>query len=102
MTTFLAKENVMKDREQTNNNNLNDPTVANDPQVQVEVDDLPISGEQEELVKGGAPALSSPLTGTSGEQMEIMYSNSFSCVPSALPLTGTSGEQTGAITTRRS
>ena len=91
----------MKNRDQANNNNnLNDPTVANDPQAQVE--DLPISGAQEERVKGGAQALSSPLTGTSGEQMEIMYSNSFSCVPSALPLTGTSGEQTGAITTRRS
>ena len=43
----------MKNQEQTNNNNLNDPTVANDPQAQVVVDDLPISGEQEERVKGG-------------------------------------------------
>jgi hypothetical protein len=54
MTTFQSKENVMKNQEQANNNNnLNDPTVANDPQAQVEVDDLPISGEQEERVKGG-------------------------------------------------
>ena len=45
----------MKNQEQANNNNnLNDPTVANDPQAQVEFDDLPISGEQEERVKGGA------------------------------------------------
>jgi hypothetical protein len=103
MTTFLAKENVMKNQEQPNNiNNLNDPTIANDPQAQVEFEDLPISGEQEELVKGGAPALSSPLTGTSGEQMGESYSNRFSCLPSALPPTGTSGELTGAITTRRS
>ena len=43
----------MKNQEQTNNNNLNDPTVANDPQSQVEFEDLPISGEQEERVKGG-------------------------------------------------
>jgi hypothetical protein len=93
----------MKNREQVNNiNNLNDPTVAIDQQAHVEFDDLPISSEQEELVKGGAPALSSPLTGTSGEQTGIIYSNSFSCLPSTLPLTGTSGEQTGAITTRRS
>ena len=45
----------MKNQEQANNNNnLNDPTVANDPQAQVNLDDLPISGEQEEQVKGGA------------------------------------------------
>jgi|SRR5262245_38677871 len=101
MTIFQAKENVMKIQGQANNsNNLNDPTVANDPQALVE--DLPISGEQEERVKGGAPALSSPLTGTSGEQTGATYSNTFSCLPSALPLTGTSGEQTGEITTRRS
>ena len=93
----------MKNKDQANNhNNLNDPTVANDSQAQVEFDDLPISGGQEELVKGGAPALSSPLTGTSGEQTGAIYSNSFSCLPSALPLTGTSGERTGAITTRQS
>jgi hypothetical protein len=55
MTTFQTRENVMKNREQANNNNnLNDPTVANDPQGQVEFNDLPISGEQEERVKGGA------------------------------------------------
>ena len=93
----------MKDREQANNtNNLNDPTVAIDQQAHVEFDDLPISGEHEELVKGGAPALSSPLTGMSGEQTGATYSNTFSCIPSALPLIGTSGEQTEAITTRRS
>ena len=45
----------MKNQEQANNNiNLNDTTVANDPKAQVEFDDLPISGEQEERVKGGA------------------------------------------------
>ena len=44
----------MKNREQANNlNNINDPPVGKDPQAQVEFDDLPISGEQEELVKGG-------------------------------------------------
>ena len=44
----------MKNRDQANNNNrLNDPTVDNDLQGQVEFNDLPISGEQEELVKGG-------------------------------------------------
>jgi len=44
----------MKNQEQANqNNNLNDPTVSNDPQAQVEFEDLPISGEQEEQVKGG-------------------------------------------------
>ena len=44
----------MKNQEQANNkNNLNDPNIANDPQSQVEFDDLPISGEQEEQVKGG-------------------------------------------------
>jgi hypothetical protein len=54
MTTFQTKENVMKNQEQANqNNNLHDPTVANDPQSQVEFEDLPISGEQEEQVKGG-------------------------------------------------
>jgi hypothetical protein len=103
MTTFQTRENVMKSQVQANNTNyLNDPIIAIDQQAQVEFEDLPISGEQEEQVKGGAPALSSPLTGTSGEQMEIMYSNTFSCIPTTLPLTGTSGEQTGAITTRRS
>jgi hypothetical protein len=103
MTTLQNKENVMKNQGQANNlNNLTDPTVTNDPQAQVEFEDLAISGEQEELVKGGAQALSSPLTGTSGEQTGSSYSNSFSCIPSALPHTGTSGEQTGAITTRRS
>jgi hypothetical protein len=45
----------MKNQEQANNlNNLNDPTAANDPQAQVEFDDLTISSEQEERVKGGA------------------------------------------------
>jgi hypothetical protein len=59
MTTFQTKENVMKNQEQANqNNNLNDPTVANDPQAQVEFEDLPISGEQEEQVKGGTESLS--------------------------------------------
>ena len=44
----------MKNQGQANNlNNLTDPTVANDPQAQIEFDDLPISGEQEERVKGG-------------------------------------------------
>jgi len=44
----------MKNREQANNiNNLNDPTVAIDQQAHVEFDDLPMSGEQEERVKGG-------------------------------------------------
>jgi ribonuclease BN (tRNA processing enzyme) len=57
MTTFQNKENVMKNQDQTNNNNnLNDPTVANDPQAQVE--DLPMSGEQEERIKGGATTAS--------------------------------------------
>ena len=42
----------MKNQEQANNlDNLNHPTVANDPESQVE--DLPMSGEQEEQVKGG-------------------------------------------------
>ena len=46
----------MKNQEQANNkNNLNDPNIANDPQSQVEFDDLPISGEQKEQVIGGAP-----------------------------------------------
>ena len=49
----------MKNRDQAKNiNNLNDPTVTNDPQAQVEFNDLPISGEQEERVKGGATSLS--------------------------------------------
>ena len=49
----------MKNQEQANqNNNLNDPTVANDPQAQVEFEDLPISGEQEEQVKGGMESIS--------------------------------------------
>ena len=44
----------MKNQGQANNlNNLTDPTVANDPQAQIEFDDLPISGEQEERVNGG-------------------------------------------------
>ena len=44
----------MKNQYQANNNNNpNDPTVANDPQAQVEFDDLQISGEEEERVKGG-------------------------------------------------
>ena len=42
----------MKNQEQiNNNNNLDDPNVANYPQTLVE--DLPMSGEQEERVKGG-------------------------------------------------
>jgi hypothetical protein len=54
MITFQTRENAMKNQDQANNiNNLNDPTVANDPQTLVEFDDLPISGEQEERVKGG-------------------------------------------------
>jgi hypothetical protein len=53
MTSFQTKENVMKNQGQANNiNNLNDPTVANDQDSQVEFEDLPISGEQEEQVKG--------------------------------------------------
>ena len=49
----------MKNQGQANNiNNLNDPNVANDPQAQVEFDDLPMSGEQEERVKGGATTAS--------------------------------------------
>ena len=44
----------MKNREQANNrNNLNDPNVVHDPQAQVEIDDLPISGKKEDSVKGG-------------------------------------------------
>ena len=44
----------MKNQEQaTNSNNVNDPTVANDPQDRVEFDDLPVSREQEKRVKGG-------------------------------------------------
>jgi hypothetical protein len=59
MTSFQTKENVMKNREQTNtNNNLNDPIVAIDPRSLVEFDDLPISSEQEERVKGGATTAS--------------------------------------------
>jgi hypothetical protein len=54
MITFQNEENVMKNQDQANNNNnLNDPTVANDPQAQVEFDDLPMPGVQEEQVKGG-------------------------------------------------
>ena len=49
----------MKNQEQANNhNNLNDLTVANDPQAQVEFDDMLISSEQEEQVKGGATTAS--------------------------------------------
>jgi len=56
MRTFQSKENVMKNQDQANHNNsLNDPTVANDPQAQAEIEDLPITGEQEEQVIGGAP-----------------------------------------------
>ena len=52
----------MKNQEQANNsNNLNNPTVANDPQAQIE--DLPISGEQEERVKGGSFFTVSGFTG---------------------------------------
>jgi hypothetical protein len=59
MTTFQTRENVMKNQEQANNNNyLKDPTIAIDPQAQVEFEDLPISGEQEEQVKGGTESLS--------------------------------------------
>jgi hypothetical protein len=55
MTSFQIREYVMKNQEQANNNNnLSDPTVTIDPQAQAEFDDLPISGEQEERVKGGA------------------------------------------------
>jgi hypothetical protein len=56
MTSFQNKENVMKNQDQANNNkSLNDPNVANAPQAGLEFDDLPISGEQEEQVIGGAP-----------------------------------------------
>jgi hypothetical protein len=59
MTTFQTRENVMKNQEQANNNNyLKDPTIAIDPQAQVEFDDLPISSEQEEQVKGGMESIS--------------------------------------------
>jgi hypothetical protein len=45
----------MKNQDQANNNNnLSDPTVAIDPQAQFEFEDLPISCEQEERVKGGS------------------------------------------------
>jgi hypothetical protein len=55
MTTFQTREYVKTNQElSTNHNHLNDPTVANDPQAQVEFDDLSISGEQEEQVKGGS------------------------------------------------
>jgi hypothetical protein len=84
MTYFQTKENVMKNQEQTNNlNNLNDPTVANVPQSQVEFDDLPISSEQEEQVKGGPKR--------HGEYIQVL---SFS--------TGLHNEQSGATTTKRS
>ena len=57
----------MKNQDQANNTNnltnLNDPTVANDQQAQVEFDDLPISGEREELVKGGSFFTVSGFTG---------------------------------------
>ena len=44
----------MKNQDQANHNNsLNDPTVANDPRAQAEFDDLPMSAEQGERVKGG-------------------------------------------------
>ena len=44
----------MKNQDQANNNkSLNDPTVANDRRPQAEFDDLPMSVEQEERVKGG-------------------------------------------------
>ena len=44
----------MKNQEQANSsNNVNDPTVANDPQDRVEFDDLPVSREQEKRVEGG-------------------------------------------------
>jgi hypothetical protein len=43
---------MMKNQQQANNNNLSDPSISNDPRAQVE--DLPISVEQEEQVKGGA------------------------------------------------
>jgi hypothetical protein len=60
VTAFQNKENVMKNQEQANNNNhLNDSTAANDPQAQVEFDDLQISSEQEEQVKGGATTTAS-------------------------------------------
>ena len=52
----------MKNQEQANNiNNLNDPNVANDPQTLVE--DLQMSGEQEERVKGGSFFTVSGFTG---------------------------------------
>jgi hypothetical protein len=55
MTTFHTKESVMKNQEQANNiNNLNDPTVANDPQAQTVFDDLTMPSEKEEQVKGGS------------------------------------------------
>ena len=58
MTTFQTKKNVMKNQGQANNiNNLNDPTVAIDQQAHVEFDDLSMSGEQEERVKGGASSV---------------------------------------------
>jgi hypothetical protein len=49
---FSARENVMKNQKQANNiNNLNDQNVAGDNQALVQ--DLPISREREERVKGG-------------------------------------------------
>jgi hypothetical protein len=64
MTSFQNKENVMKNQDQANNNkSLNDPNVANDPQAQLEFDDLPMSGEQEERVKGGSFFATSGFTG---------------------------------------
>jgi hypothetical protein len=78
MTAFQNKENVMKNPDQANNNkSLNDPTVANDPQSQVKFDDLPISGEQEERVKGGIAnvlngADGAPLRGT-GAGSEVHF-----------------------------
>jgi hypothetical protein len=76
MANFQTKENVMKNQEQANNNiRLNDPTVANDPHAQVE--DLPMSGEQEERVKGGAttasfePGLLVVVGDTGAQKLEI-------------------------------
>ena len=72
----------MKNQDQANhNNNLNDPTVANDPQTLVE--DLPMSGEQEERVIGGSTGGDLKVFNEADTKSIMSYSNSFSCIPSA-------------------
>jgi hypothetical protein len=72
----------MKNQDQANNiNNLNDSTIVKDPQALVE--DLPISGEQEERVKGGSTVGDLKASNEADAKSIMAYSNSFSCIPSA-------------------